>query len=139
MRREGRPAVAPAFLALATLVAFPGCKPTAFASHEANLLREPPPLLPTDVNAYWNDAVGGTYGELTVGPGAYQYGGVPCRTARVTSITTATGQHQDQTLLYCPGQDGQFHLDRSLTCRAAAGVAIACRTPDGDDVTLQPG
>ena len=139
MRREGVRVIAPALLALATLLASPGCKPTAFASHEANLLREPPPLLPTDVNAYWNDTAGETYGELTVGPGTYLYGGVPCRTARVTSISTTTGQHEDQTLLYCPGQDGQVHLDRDLTCRAAAEGAVACRTPDGDDVTLRPG
>ena len=128
-----------AALGMVVLLLLAGCKPAAFATHEANLMREPPPLLPSDADAFWNDPADGTYGELTVGPGSYRYGGVPCRTARVTSITSATGQHQDQTLLYCPGQDGRFRLDRTLSCRAASGGAVACRTPDGDDMTLQPG
>ncbi len=129
MLRRGLP-----LAALALLVA---CKPAAFATQEANLMREPPPLLPTDVNSYWNDRGRGIYGEFSVGPGLYRRGDATCRSARVTSIDAAGSQ--DRTLLYCTRGGGPFQLDPALSCRlAGAGPALACRDAGGDTVLLSP-
>ncbi len=115
------------------------CKPAGFAGQQADLMRSPPPLLPHDVNGFWNDTGTNTYGEFTVGPGLFRRGDATCRSARVTSINAAAHVSDDRTLLYCAGPDGDYHLDRSLSCRMAVGaLGLVCRNPEGDDVSLPP-
>ena len=117
----------------------PGCKPAAFAQRQADLLREPPPLLPSDANAFWNDPATGVYGEFSVGPGLFRRADAVCRSARVTSIDEARHSQQDRMLLYCARPGEPFQLDATLACRPAAAVAgLTCRGADGDDVTLPP-
>ena len=113
------------------------CKPAAFAGQQADLMRTPPPLLPGDANAFWNDRGTGDYGEFSVGPGLFRRGAALCRSARVTSINDAARSMQDQTLLYCTGAGDGFQLDPSLSCRPAA-QGLACRDPQGDAVVLPP-
>ena len=121
------------------LLLLTACKPIGFAGQQADLLRSPPPLLPTDANSFWNDRQAGVYGELTVGPALYRRGEATCRSARVTSIRDATHTTEDRTLLYCAGADGRFQLDPSLSCRAiAVSAGLACRNPEGDAVVLPP-
>ncbi len=133
MRVAGRIGAA----ALAVLAG--ACKPAAFAQSQADLLREPPPLLPTDANSFWNDPGTGVYGEFSVGPGLFRRADAVCRSARVTSIDDARHDRQDRMLLYCARAGGPFQLDATLACRPAVAVAgLACRGADGDDVTLPP-
>lgn len=115
------------------------CKPPAFATHEADLMREPPPQLPVDAHAFWNDRSAGTYGELSVGPGLYRLRDRLCRTARITSIDDASHTSDDRTVLYCRTPDGAFRLDPTLSCRATGmNAGVTCRGPEGDDITLSP-
>jgi hypothetical protein len=110
-----------------------------YAPRQADVFREPPPVLPADANAFWNDPKLGTYGELTVGATLYRRGDEICRTARVTAIHQATRNTEDRTLLYCAGIGADFHLDSMLSCRSPQiGHGITCRNPDGDDVVLPP-
>ena len=85
-----------------------GACATPFAHREADLFREPPPVLPTDANAFWNDRETGTYGELTVGAVGYRRDNAVCRTARVTAIDDAAHRTDDRTLLYCALPGGTF-------------------------------
>lgn len=115
------------------------CAPVPFASSETDLYREPPPALSSDANAFWNDRKTGTYGELTVGAGAYRRGNAICRTARITSVNDAARSSADRTMLYCAGTDAVFRLDPTLSCRQSqTGPAVTCRSPDGDNIDLQP-
>jgi hypothetical protein len=115
-----------------------------YAPQQADLFREPPPVLPAEANAFWNDPKRGTYGELTVGAHLYRRGDETCRTARATAIHDATRTTEDRTLLYCAGASSDFHLDPTLSCRApqiGQGItvgSIACRNPAGDDFVLPP-
>jgi len=114
------------------------CTPP-YAPRQADLFQQPPPVLPADANAFWNDPTLGTYGELTVGANLYRRGEATCRTARVTAIHDATRITEDRTLLYCAGAGADFHLDSTLSCRSLQiGQGIACRNPEGDDVVLPP-
>jgi hypothetical protein len=114
-----------------------GCKPAAYATRETDLLREPPPLLPSEANAFWNDRAAGSYGELTLGAIWYRRDDALCRTARVTSIDTSTRASRDRTLLYCAKAGGPFELDPALSCRALpTGLDVTCRDVMGDDVVL---
>jgi hypothetical protein len=116
-----------------------GCAPKAFAPHEADLMREPPPALPTEANSYWNDRPNNTYGEFSVGPASYSYNGQLCRAARVTSLNSVTHDHDDKLLMYCavPGTSA-FQLNYNLSsCRMSdASISVSCRTPEGDAVVL---
>ena len=115
-----------------------GCA-APFARHEADLYRDPPPLLPTDANAFWNDPASGAYGELTVGPGLYRRDDAVCRTARVTSLQAATQTVADRTVLYCSRAGGPYQLDATMSCRQTlAGSALTCRNGEGDAVALPP-
>ncbi len=122
---------------LAACCVLAACKPAAFAGQQADLMRTPPPLLPVDANAFWNDRMTGNYGEFSVGPGLFRRGASLCRSARVTAINDAARSTQDQTLLYCAGPAGGYQLDPSLSCRPA-GQGLACRDPQGDAVVLPP-
>ena len=124
-------------LMLAVCCVLAACKPVAFAGQQADLMRSPPPLLPGDANAFWNDRDTGSYGEFSVGPGLFRRGALLCRSARVTSINDAARSAQDQTLLYCADAAGGFQLDPSLSCRPT-GQGLACRNPAGDAVVLPP-
>ncbi len=124
---------------LGLLLLLAACKPAAFASQETDLMRTPPPLLPVDANAFWNDRARGVYGEFSVGPGLYRSSSGVCRSARVTAISEATRSTEDRTLLYCAGADGAFTLDPALSCRSTATASgLACRNQAGDAVMLPP-
>ncbi len=121
------------------LVATASCKPAAFAAHEADLMRSPPPALPAGGHAFWNDRSTNSYGEFILGPNSYRNDGRLCRTARVTEISDATHGAADRILLYCRDVGGPFVLDPTLTCRAdTVGSGIICRNGQGDDITLPP-
>jgi hypothetical protein len=120
------------------LLLLAGCQ-TAFAPKEADLMQNPPPLLTTEANAFWNDPTTGIYGELTVGAARYEFDNQLCRTARITSINGTTHATQDRILLYCADSRGRYALDPTMSCRASAGGSgVACRQPNGDEVTLLP-
>lgn len=102
-------------------------------------MREPPPVLPVDTHAFWNDRSSGIYGEFSVGPGLYRYGEQICRTARITAINDAAHATEDRMVLYCRTPEGAFRLDSTVSCRAiTTSASITCRGPEGDDVTLPP-
>ena len=116
------------------LAALAGCKPAAFAAHQGDLLRGPPPQLEVGQRASWNDVGANSFGMIELGAGAYRRDGQLCKVAEATSIGPAGSG--TQSFLYCQSGEGAWRAVPGVTCRLAAPAAVSCRADDGGHLTM---